>query len=1324
MGASTDRPGRGNSQLIGQDAASAFSASRPRRWAISGQNEADYGIDYLVTSFNREEVAEHIFQVQLKGTTNSSARLSDGINFSHSFDRATLNLWHSAITPVVVIAVDFIDEQDPKTAPVYYKFISPELDDLLTGIPENQASAVIRIPRRQILTRDLDLSKEFDIYLTEYHEARRQNRERIHAGGDRIAQESYSLHIARDSTRSRDQLFEIADAGLEEVISTTSSSGKLQQALTIVRDGDVRRALFESESLINDSSLTSDLERGIAEFIRYQSLSLAGKHAEADHHLSNASLLAPEVDAIKGATAQNELDDIPLGPSGATLRVALIERLSSSTGPSCRIILSKLHALERNFSAARESIKEISSNAAAIARVTITILEGDWPKVIREVTSASTLPGLTRLQELTLVIFEARARFQLSMGQLTWPEEGELTIPPSGIQGMDLDQLSEAHELARRALLIAHGLTWPAVINYIVDVVAISAMALGRLDAIMPTLASLALERAHDYQIRQTVSRLALNSDQPALVIKLREKAGPAALTADEELTVGVAACQIGNPTLGFKYVGATDLSALPDSDINLASLLMIGAAANAASRNDIYSKISERLRNSNNSMIYGAMLDATVAVRNSSLSRVDALQNLANEWEKLGRPDPIAKHVILNSDTSDREEAERVILMGEHLSGHAVFDEDQVLAIGRSYLTLNNYDSAIEVLSKGSRQYRSPRIMSLLGISLELGGYPGRAFSIFTELVDNGTASESTCRNFINGAVRFGLTEKAETIVRGQLMSATDRKVRLQLLSMLYQIESLSSSRNKVLWDIANQYGSISDRDDEEEEGTFLQLALMASSGSENSGDDQLALDLRSRIDSFVAKFPSSKHFRSFKMPDSSHPDDLIDALNAAIGITPEEQHRHKSTLRALEMGELPVPFSWRPRIFLRNVPDVLTLWHLRKVAPVENAAWHFSTYAAGLSRTKPKDLRTGPVVISLVSLLVLDELEILDLALDTFETVIVARGTLISLQNTRGMAGSGVGKDRASRIITALTARLPKIRHPHFPPDDSINKERPWHAEENLAVRTIDCVYYCDDIIESIMVCHIDPSEIEPDAPSISTVDFLSFLNRCGLMNAEVVSDKLAQLVGLKIGIQVETAYLLSAISDELRSSDSWQAATGAIFQNCSFAKLLNGIWTPTRPFENLLTHFAETISSYIEPEEAQQGALPLLWERWITAIRLQDKPNIATLQKAALAFIVAAQRIREKQGVARLWTSFWNAIGHSSVAPDQHDDPDIVGTRAVAAMLGDLQGRKASADVADVSKHIRSGLDSNAQLDAIYSDQYLQSSASAAINAIREK
>ncbi|WP_435013172.1 DUF4365 domain-containing protein [Xanthomonas arboricola] len=1321
---SDERPGRGKSQLIGQDAVSAFSSSRPRRWAINGNSDADYGIDYLVTSFNENELADHVFQVQLKGTTVKSSRLADGITFSYGFDRSTLNLWHSTITPVVVVIADFIDGQDPKTAPVYYKFVSPELDEVLGGKDEDQASVVIRIPRNQVLTRELDLSSEIEKYLAEYRDARRQIREQSESSGDRIPQSPYTIPKIKDVAGTHDRVIDLGDVGLEELIKTLTSSEELGAAFVAIRQGDVLRALGETKGFVANRDLATELEQGLAEFLRFQALSLAGRNIEAKQHLNSASSLAPEVDAIRGALAQQELDAIAFGEEGAASRAELITKLESATGPSCRIVLSKLQALERNFSGARATLEGVPVLAATIPKITTTIVEGDWPRVIDEVAIGISTPGITKLQELTLFIFEARARFQLAMGELEWPDDGELTIPPSGLPGMHLDQLNNAYELCEKALLIAHGLNWPTVIGYIMDVVAISTMTLGRIDKMMPTLASLGLARAHDDQIRPAITRLALNADQPALVVQMREKAGSTELSADEELTVGVAACQMGNPVLGFKYVEAVDLATLRDSDSCLASLLMIGVAAHAASRVDILSKVTRRLNETERSKPFAAMLGATVAVKNSALSRTDALSELMAQWEDLGRPDPIARHIILNSDATSLEEAERVILVGTHMSGHAVLDDDQVLALGRAYLTKADYESAIDVLSSGYDQYQGPRLKSLLGVALELGGRPGQAFQVFSELVDSGMASESTWRYFVNGAVRFGLTEKAETLVRGQLMVTTNRDKRLQLFAMLYQIESLSKGRSDVLWGIANQYGAIANRDSEKEEGMFLQFALMSSAGGAREEIKAGSDELRERITAFLGKFPESKYFRSFELPDSNDAASLIDALNSALGITPDDQARHHATMRALERGELPVPFTWRPQKFLRNASDVLTLWHLSKSVPIENAAWHFNTLAEGIERKLPQNLQSKSVVVSLLSLLVLEELGMLELALDAFQTIVVARGTLIALQNARGLTGTGIGRDCAARILTALTGRLDRIRHPHLPPAEAPDNGRLWHDEESLAMRASDSVYYCDDILESIMVCHDNDGEQVRDGCSMSTVDLLAMMNLAGEVSDTFVSEKLARLVDLKIGIAIEQRYLLSAADEDFLNVDSWASISANDIQHCVLARLLNGVWSPSKSLEQLLDHFAGLAADLLGSGRTNLGPIYLVWERWIAATRLQEKPRMLPLQKVTVAFIATAQKLQDRGALAILWKSFWDVIGYANVAPDQRDDPDVVGTRAVAMKLGQLHGKKGGNEVADLSAKIRSALSDNSQLEGIYASYYVESSANAAIKAKQDE
>jgi hypothetical protein len=232
------------SQSIGKDARAALFSNEPRRWALSEMTGVDFGYDFSVTCFQAgsDETttasAQLTLYLQLKGTTRPDAKSTDGKFISQSIELSTIRMWHNSQTPIVLVVADLIESRDPKLARVHYKFLSPELDDLLDSLPINQKTTAIRVPTTQLVHRELDMLAELMIYVEECREARRQWRREHRAAG--AAADSLSVNALVLPQQS-------VHGGLlgdfDKLVASLPNSQAFQEALQALRYGHFDRVL-------------------------------------------------------------------------------------------------------------------------------------------------------------------------------------------------------------------------------------------------------------------------------------------------------------------------------------------------------------------------------------------------------------------------------------------------------------------------------------------------------------------------------------------------------------------------------------------------------------------------------------------------------------------------------------------------------------------------------------------------------------------------------------------------------------------------------------------------------------------------------------------------------------------------------------------------------------------------------------------------------------------------------------------------------------------------------------------------------------------------
>lgn len=1304
-------PGISIAQMIGDDARSALYANKPQQWLLGEIGGDDFGVDFQVTAFGEADTgAQCYFNIQLKGTTQSSARSKDGAHLAYPFDRKTLNLWCNSGLAILVVVADLIDTRDPKEARVHFHFANPDLDEILPGLPSDQKTVTLRVPTSQVVHRDLDILSVVLPYLDEIKDLRRQAKEKRRAAGE-PSSETVSIAAVSGNASGMSEVSSSADE-IESVINTVPHKAELRAALAALRSGNYDRVLLLALPPSIEVAETASQEVAVRAYLRARALEEIGESAAADAMVDVAASILPNNDDVATLIAQRALNALEFGPEGQEARQALLDSLSANNGAGITNLKAKVYALGGDFETAREILKALPPEKAAIAIVTISIIERAWNRALSEIKSSLSLPSMTDRQIFWLNAFEAKAHLELALAGVARPAEGEFIVPSTGLPGIDYGKLRDAYDASLKTMLAAQRLNWPATIRYVMDVFPISSMLLGYATDALPLLAALALTRPTVTPIRECVAKFAVQFGQPQIAVQLSELAGDSEKFEHESAVMAVAAYKAGNVGKALSYVTDEFLADPSDSDVYLSSLLMMGMAANATLSLELFEKIRARLDRDTQSRHYRAIMESAVQVQQSLLRRPEANRRLYAHWASQGRPALVGQHLLDNSDPTDAAEATLIVEVGTNLEGLCSLGAEHFATLGSALITLGEIDEAISCLRRANERFDDePRLKSLMGIALELNGQSPEAFQLIGRLLESGEASETARRYFIQIAARIGFFDIAEEQVRAALAKATTSSRRLQHLNTLFQLLLAAGDRPKDVEEVAWQYGKLARQENEREEGIFLQEYLVATLPHGLDLPPERVLEFRRRLETYNEQFPKSKYLWRANIPIEGPPDAMVAALQEAAGITDQDIAEASAIERKMDQGALHVPFSWRPRRFLRNISDVFMLWQIRKQASLEKAAFHFQCSLAGYDRHTPPDLKNAKAVISLTSLLVLEEIGLLGTVLNAFQTLIVARSTLVTLQEARNAFAAGWGREKAARIMRELQERFAKITHPPYPTEDYRRGLPDWYHEEKIAMRQPGCVYFCDDIIETVLVC--GAGDKEPAKPSMSTVDFLNWADQfAGILTAPQVADALGFLARLKIGaVTIQQRYFVAAIPEALQLATTLAAEDQAIAGSEAFRSILDGLWDSSKPFDALRTHFAQTMSYLLNKGNASEAVLVALWLRWLQSVRFQRKPALTVLWKLGIGFISTLALIEtDKRIVRRLWQSFWTAIRRGLVGELQESE-DNAGVKIIAEVLGRGRAQDGGALQAGLLfEKARVGLEEGTELDAEFGRIYV--------------
>jgi hypothetical protein len=114
-------------------------------------------------------------------------------------------------------------------------------------------------------------------------------------------------------------------------------------------------------------------------------------------------------------------------------------------------------------------------------------------------------------------------------------------------------------------------------------------------------------------------------------------------------------------------------------------------------------------------------------------------------------------------------------------------------------------------------------------------------------------------------------------------------------------------------------------------EEGLFLVTMFAATLYVPLSDTDPRLPEVQRRVQEFT-EVPGVKILRSEKLPDEPSPDTLLEMLRRISGYDEGREAWRRSVELQLSRGASPIPYAWRPKIILHNIPDVPTLWELAR--------------------------------------------------------------------------------------------------------------------------------------------------------------------------------------------------------------------------------------------------------------------------------------------------------------------------------------------------------------------------------------------------------
>ena len=815
-------------------------------------------------------------------------------------------------------------------------------------------------------------------------------------------------------------------------------------------------------------------------------------------------------------------------------------------------------------------------------------------------------PNLPTRHQTLLHILKARATFNLLLEHATGaPSSSVPHIPLTGPAGLDIEVLKDCWSDCVEALSGLRRNGWPLEVEHLADFLAIPAIALDQQETILASVKEAASVRPHILALQSCLEYLAFSCGDLKLALEAarRQPSDPAQVTRQALLSFEIhenrACLEIVLEELNRTRASGVDIN--PD-------LLAVGAVAahfllDTAHENQLL----QLLRGRDSSAPQFAVYHYLVRCADAPLESETALSELANFYDEYPSHTMIKGILFQKLDTHSSQSAQRLVAIYEATRGTREFALDEILRIAESLATLSRWSDLLLLAEKEIARFGPlDNLVTIKAFALESIGESGKALDLLQDLVKKDQGSPFTLTTYINIAARCGFIPDALSQIT-RLLQTADLPQRRDLLQMLFSLRLAVDPMDENLIDIAWRFGQIADQNNELEEGTFLNLFVVATLSATASVDDPRKQDFDRRVDAFSKNFPRSTVFRVVRFPDDSDPASILQLLDEISGIDDDQKKWFKKVSRELKDQRLPVPFSWRPCNVLLNVLDVFHLWEIAKRSYKDDYQYHLTMYGSDPVQTQHLRELPAPPLLDIVSLILVADLDLFEVLFTVFPRIAVAKSTLIELQTASSLFGSRFFAEKSQTILIELRRRLPSVIQPGPPglihnPIRSVQIERTQHLKDLLS--SDEFVGYSDDLFVRIFYNISDPA-FSP----ICTFDLLLEAERRDLLSKREVAQRLARLADWNVrGVRIDNGYFLSTIPASIESSSSLDEAHNLLKECTVFSDVSAALWDIRKPYKDVLGHISSIIATLVSQDTVYQLLTPAIWSEWLNKVRLR--------------------------------------------------------------------------------------------------------------------
>jgi len=1235
-------PLESEAQRIGQRAQKCFSTNRPDSWRerpLDGTDDA--GFDYQIQIVDSARYIG-IFRMQLKGSESPEINAT-GEFFSISLSRRTLNYYARVTEPILLVFADLsVDLTVTKNCPCFYVWIHDELKRHRESGKDGSDSntLVVRVPLANRLTEETDLLPTLETNLRLFKAA---------ASLDAMLAEK----LPSSDPDGRSQLLENMATGLSgygstllNVVATPATSpwpeapsdsfaGRLGQVDRHLRIGATEKAGALLDLLALELESATDLEKAEYWYCRGRICSWKGDTAGAANEYARACELSQDQPRYVVAWGEMQLT-LHFGPETDGDLGDVKARLVS-TDVEVRTLLARVMAAEGDFDGATQVLAKLDRREALPTLGIVASMQGRQGDVVAFCDEGLAQPAVISRHQQLFLILRARAKFTLAM-----PEDargaGDYVIASwSGPSVIDTSLLRDSWDDIVQSVASLRESGWPNNLEFVADIWGATALMLGRAGDTIHSAREAAAARPHIEVMQRTLELMAVNVD-------------------DYDAALAANARQLRSAEQAFRRIGILHqarahpqcLAAVEEGLDNLPQdheLYAVSVALGVLSADRLYQTdradvLVARLKARPEWEGHFAILKYFRATASDVLRRDAALAELIADYTRLGRPKAVALQLFHVLDASDAEQAKLCVEVAEHIREFQQLPIDGEFQLAQAHVTLTDWSALLSVANRAIAKFdHVGRFFAIRALALDKLGLSPDALTELRRLLDAGVSDQLATDTYVNIVTRSGFTDEALQLAERLLGQETNKARRLDCLQLLFNLLQAKEPGSKRSIDVAWAV----DQSDELAEGQFLATFLAATARLDKRGDDARAEEFWKRVERFVTRWPESRILRRGSIPENATPAEMMKLFRQVLGDTQQTTPERLKLSRQLSRGEVPVPYSWRPRMVLPNILDVGQLWDIGKRSNRDAHQYHLAMVVGAWVERPFSDRPVGLPLLDITALFVIQDLGLFDTLFAVFPTIAVSQALLLDIRERASPLVGSWAQPQYASLVEELRNRFEYIQQPvsNLPATEAGPKSHLLSDDMRLLVDNERYFAYSDDAALRMYVSNSD----DP-ACGMCTLDLLRFADDLGLLSAQEVGEKIGLLCTWNVGLAVTQRYLLASLPSEIGTAQDTARAVDIIRSSPTCSAIFEGIWSVRKPFAEMVRHVSSMMASLVSDERNELRTVAAIFGVWHLKAKLRtDIGESKPIERTALVVSLASMQVsvQSKVILKRLWDVF---------------------------------------------------------------------------------